>query len=180
MLTKSFWCHCALLFLLAQGCALADGPYALPWAKVKELWITPSQARMYGPGAVQSLIGTDSPAGCQEPGTWCRADLKPFGVPDDAKFAFLTGLLIITHGTGEQLAAISLTFRQVGDTSADCDKMIAEAVETRIGSGQRSGVATWVPVTNGTVEYCFNVVGQSGWPDWSAFGLNLSVQAWGK
>lgn len=170
-----------LLFTLFSLAAHADGPYVLPWERVTELWITPSQARLYGPGAVQSLIGIPPPTvGCQVPGTWCVADLKPWGVPADAKYAFLTGLLLITHGTNSQQAALQLTFRKPGDVTADCSKYLGQVIEPFIGGGERSGMATWVALVNGTVEYCFQYEPPTGWPDWAAYGLNLSVQAWAR
>ena len=161
--------------------ASADGPRPLPWTSVRELWITPSQARMYGPpGAVQSLIGTPQLVGCQMPSTWCVADLTLWGVPTDAKFAFLSGILLITHGINAQSADFHLTFRQPGDDTADCTKYIGQVIEPFQAGGQRSGMAVWVPLVDGKLEYCFRYTGQAGWPDFAAYGVNLSVQAWAR
>lgn len=160
--------------------AHADGPYILPWEKVTELWLTPSQVRLYGPGALNSGVGVSPTVGCITPNAWCVADLRRYGVPADAKYAFLTGLLIITHGYGSQLAWMTVTMRRPGDTSANCEKYIGQVVEAHTGGGQRSGMATWVALMNGQVEYCFNYALPIGWPDWSSYVVNLSVQAWAR
>lgn len=162
--------------------ARADGPYILQWERVSEIWLTPSQVRMYGPGAVQSLIDSDPQyqLGCQQPDMWCTADLTVWGVPADAKYAMLTGILLISHGASEQSADIRVTFRKPGDATADCQKYLGQAANNRPGGGARSGMATWVPLAGGKTEYCFEFTGPLGWPTWSSYGINLSVQAWAR
>lgn len=165
--------------LLIPSLALADGPYILPWEQVTEIYFTPSQVRMYGPGALQSLVGVPDPVGCQSQNTWCEADLTLYGVPTDAKYAFMSGLLLITHGTNAQQADYQITFKKPG-TTGDCSKYLGQTVEPHTGGGQRSNMSTWVPLSEGKTEFCFRYNAPAAWPNWSSYGVNLSVQAWAR
>lgn len=170
-----------LAVLTAPTTARAEGPYILPYERVTELWLTPSQARMYGPGAVNSLLGMEpgGAVGCQTPSVWCVADLTLYGVPADATFAFLSGILLITNPIG-QSANFTITFRRPG-WPGNCAKYIGQVVNANNpGGGERSGMALWVPIENGKVEYCFEYTGPIGWPDAAAYGVNLTVQGWAR
>ena len=111
------------------------------------------------------------------PGEWVRVDLKPFGVSADAKAAFLAGLLIITHGTESEISDLHITFKAPSATG-NCAKYIGQAIEAHIGGGQRSSMATWVPLEDGLFDWCYTVGTDGACPTNPAYGVNLSPQAW--
>lgn len=160
---------------------MAAPPMPLPWLKVNEFYVTPSPSRMYGPdNAVYVQTRLPSNYGPQQTGVWHKSDLKPLGVSADAVAAFLSGLLIITHGTAEEIADIRVAFRRPGDTDCDTSKYLGQSCEAHIGGGQRSGLATWVPLTNGEFEFCYQIATPGAYPQNSAYAINLSLQAWAR
>lgn len=173
---------------LAGSAAHAQAPN-YQWEKVNEFYVTRTPSIQYGAGVSPLFISTCSPytasAGCHTnwyyaTNTWHKIDLKPHGVAADAKVAFLTGLMIITHGSTQETADAIIGFRKPGDTSATCGQYIGQVTEAHIGGGQRSGLATWVPLENGEFEFCWRVSTPGLWPQHSSYGLNLAVQAWGR
>ena len=170
--------------------ALAEpAPRPLPWVRITEWYITPSQARLYGPGdgtapepwtGAYVLSHLPETYGPQDEGVWHHVDLKPFGVGQDAKVAFLAGLLLITRGGTNEIADIRLTFRAAGDQTASCDKYLGQAIEANVGGGQRSNMASFVPLKNGEFEFCFHFNTPGQYPTNSAYGINISLQAWGR
>lgn len=176
------------LRLLAAGAlALFSGTVArgeapslpLPWTKVSEFFVTPSPARLYGPSNavyVQTHLPTNY--GPQATGVWHAVDLRPWGVASDAHAAFLSGMLVITHGASEEIADLHLVLRRPGDFSVDCSKYIGQVVEAHISGGQRSGMASWVPLQDGQFEFCYQISTPGTWPSNSSYAINLSLQAW--
>ena len=99
------------------------------------------------------------------------------GLTADAQAAFLSGLLIITRGTTSETADITLTFRRPGD-GTPCTKYLGQAVEAHSGGGQRSPISSWVPLDDGKFEFCYRIMTPGSWPTNSAYGINMSLQAW--
>lgn len=181
-----------LLAAIAILCPLsvsAEPPsLPLPWQKVTEFFVTPSPSRMYGPAnAVYVQTGlTSGNEGPQERGIWHTVDLRPFGVSEDAAAAFLAGLLIITGGFTEETADIQVGFRRPGDTTP-CSKYLGQtSFQTNIVNGQslpggqRSNMATWVPLAGGKFEFCYRVSTSGSWPVNPSYAINLSLQAWAR
>lgn len=178
----------AVCALLSASSANAESPVLpLPWIKATEFYVTPSPSRIYGPDNAVYII-THGPAGSdygqQETNAWHTIDLAPFGVPADATAAFLSGLLIITGGTTAEIADLRVVFRRPGDMTS-CAKYMGQAsFQTNsvngqpIGGGQRSTMATWVPLAEGKFELCYQLSTIGTWPTNPAYGINLSVQAW--
>lgn len=178
---------CALM--LAASGANAEAP-ALPfaWQKVTEFYVTSSPARLYGPDNAV-YVQTHLPSGNlgpQQTGVWHTVDLGAFGVPPDAVSAFLSGMLVITGGSTAEVADIQVGFRQPGDTTP-CTKYIGQTVyQTNvvsgqtIGGGQRSNMATWVPLADGKFEFCYLLSTQGAWPANASYAINLSLQAWAR
>lgn len=108
---------------------------------------------------------------------WNRLSLASLGVPSDAKGVFLSGILIITHGTTVQTCDLTISFRAPGDT-IDAGNYIGQTIEAAVGSGQRSNMSTWAPARNGEIEFYWkrNTPGQ--WPTECSYGINLSAQAY--
>lgn len=176
----------AFLFsFIPAVCLSGDPPQPMSWTQVSEFHFTQSQVILYGNNVVYG--GTHLPTNYGfQPGSWITYDLSPLGVPNDsdpngsAKFAYLAGMLIITHGTTAEVADMHLTFRLPGDLTADPTKYMGQTTEGNIGGGQRSNVGLWVPVKNGKIEYYYTVVTPGAWPTNSSYGINFSIQGWAR
>lgn len=197
----------ALLF--AASPALAEPPpLPMPWVKLSEIYYTPTQVRLYGAGSqppsfctisqpcnavyvmthLPTSIGNYGPpaTNCVDPPTcnqWASnpitVDLAPFGIAEDAKVAWLSGMLIITHGTTVETADIHVTFAAYGGP-IDCTRYLGQTVEPHVGGGQRSNMSTLVPLSERKFQFCYFLNTPGEWPDNSSYGINLSIQAWGR
>jgi len=155
-------------------------PIILPFDKVNEIYLTASQDRLYGEAPVYVQLGTSYPAGPTQQNVWHRVDLKPWGVPADAKFAMLNGLLVITHGTNPQIADIKVTFRSPADITADPTRYIGQCIEAHIGGGQRTNMSAIVALLNGEFDYAYSATGPIGWPDYASYAINLSLDGYAR
>jgi hypothetical protein len=155
-------------------------PRPMQWSRLSEIYVVNGPARLYANNAIYAMIGTQPPSGTFQPNTWHTIDLKPFGVGADAKAAFLSGLLIITQGTTPCTADMQIVFRAPGDTTTDINRLMGQVTEAHAGGGQRSGFASWVPLSDGCAEMGFRLSTPAQWPQWPAYGVNLSVQMWGR
>lgn len=190
MRVKRFFAACLLAFLV--GPAMADpSPRPITWALMNEIYVSTLQVRAWGPDTladpqpwtgvyVRVNVSDPYPDPALVPGTWYIVDLAPFGVAADAKAAFLSGLLIITHGTTPETADLHITFARPDDAVANCSKYIGQAIEPFVGGGQRSNMATWVPLVGGKFKFCFNTATGGTSPANSAYAVNLTLQAWGR
>jgi len=119
------------------------------------------------------------------PNTWHRVDLKPWGVPANSPWAFLSGILIITHnGDTSMTANLMVGVRRVGDIeTGNCDttgRYNGQAAATAASGGTRSTYSTYVPLVDGAFEVCWSPNPNVGpYPSVPAVGVNLHVQAWG-
>jgi len=153
----------------------------LPWFKATEVYFTTSPARLYSDNAV--WFGTHLGAGDYGPqgeAQWHSVDLKPYGVASDAISAFLSGVLIITHGTASETADMKIVFRKPGDASCPVSATMGQVVEAHVGGGQRSTMSTFVPLSNGCFEYSYTLSTPGDWSANSGYGVNLSLQAWAR
>lgn len=114
-----------------------------------------------------------------QPNYWHTLDLTndPWLVPLDAKAIFLSGIMIISHGTDQGTADTWATFRAPGDDLPH-DSYQIQAIEADVSAGQRSTCALWVPVKEGKVEFYWHHNQTSSYPQGSAVGMNLSLQAY--
>lgn len=180
----------AVIAALCAFQARAESPPSpLPWLRVSEFYVTPSPSRIYGPNNavyVQTRLPEGSNVGPQQVDTWHTVDLAAFGVPSDAVAAYLSGMLVITGGTTPEIANITIGFRRPGDTTS-CGKYLGQATfqtnsvagQSIIG-GQRTNMATWVPLSNGKLEFCYSLSTAGAWPDNPSYAINLSIQAWAR
>lgn len=109
---------------------------------------------------------------------WHIADVSHI-VSSEAKAVNLTGILIITHGTSHEIANMTLYFRRWGEDQdyLYCDQV----VEAHICGGQRSPLSIWVPLSDDKkFEFKWTRSNDGQWPLWSAYGINLSLNAWGE
>lgn len=110
-------------------------------------------------------------------GVWQRIDLKPMGVPADAKAAFLSGVLIITHGAKVVTCDLQLALRGPG-SNLDAGNYIGQTIEAKPENGMRSNMSSWVPLVDGAFELMWSRSTYGQWPADCAYGVNLSLQAW--
>lgn len=168
--------------VLAMTCAakaLAEPPpIPMTFQKSTEIYTATNQVRLYSDNPIYFGANMPQTYGTPAAGVWHRVNLKPFGVSADAKSAFLSGILIITHGLTGETADMTITARRPGDNASDCKHLIGQAVESSVGGGIRSGVALWVPLINGEFEWCWKGTTGGVWPTNSSYGANLSLLAW--
>lgn len=192
-----------ILSLFLFNVALADPPAnPVQWTKLNEIYVDTGQARLYGAGGIvpipdcittfcnaiyvqTHISGSGVEFGQQNINTPTILDFTkpPYNLPNDAKAAFLTGMVLITHGNKSESADIHLTVGAEGDPNFQCNAQnyyLAQTVETSIGSGQRSNAAFWTPLTNGKAKFCYWVSTSGKWPTNSAYGINFTLQAWGR
>lgn len=112
-----------------------------------------------------------------EEAKWHRLTLAESGIPLDAKSVFLSGQLIITHGNNPGVCDLNVSFRAPGDAMVSAAS-IGQTIETQVGGGQRSNMATWVPVKNGEIEFYWWRNTTGNWPANCAYGVNLIAQAY--
>lgn len=108
---------------------------------------------------------------------WNDIDVTAFGIPSTAKSVFLSGILIITHGTTPGYCDMSLLFRAPGDLMG-ADNYIAQVFEPWLGGGQRSTMASWAPIKNGITQFQWNRSTQGFWKENCSYGINLTAQAY--
>lgn len=98
-------------------------------------------------------------------------------LPATTKSIFVTGILLITHGTTNESCDLNFSARAYGDTMHEANS-ICQAVEAHIGGGQRSGCATWIPVVDGKFQVYQKTNTPGTWPTNCSYGVNLVVQAY--
>lgn len=119
------------------------------------------------------------------PNVWHRVDLKPWGVPATSPWAFLAGILIITHnGDASQIANLMIGLRRVGDTeTGNCDttgRYVGQVAAVAAAGGARSTMSSFVPLIDGAFEVCWSPNPHVGlYPSVPGVGVNLHLQAWG-
>lgn len=144
------------------------------WTEYTHIGVTDDNSKHPTAVFVNSYTGVGPAAG-----VWTAIDLTQYGVPADAKSAFLSGLLIITGGSTPQNPDLHLALRAPGSVLSSAD-YLGQAVAVGAGDGIRSGFASWVPLVNGQFEMQWNRVDgtTAQWPVGAAYGINLSLQAY--
>lgn len=163
----------ALLLLLGFA-SLASGQ----WVEGARLGIQAGNSK----GPIVIFLTTVTPTASwvpfnMTPGYWYDIDVTKLGVPADAIGVFVSGLLIITHGSTQDQVNLTAAFRSPGDTLA-CGNYQLQTLDPWAGGGQRTNAATWVPVKNGRFQFCWNTNQVQQYPVGSAVGINLSLQAY--
>lgn len=108
-------------------------------------------------------------------GSWITVDVSHL-VPHGAKAVFLSGILIITHGTLPGTADLTAAFRSVGETTDYA--YVFQAIEAHLGGGQRSTAGTWVALENGKFEFKWMRNTVEPYPAGCAYLMNLRVTAY--
>jgi len=108
--------------------------------------------------------------------TWATVDTAGL-IPPTAKAIFLTGVLIITHGTSMETADLVVHFRADGE-SYDYNYNW-QTVEASTQNGQRSPMAVWVPLSEtGKFQFKWRRSTAGQYPEHSSYGVNLSLNAY--
>lgn len=111
-------------------------------------------------------------------GEWHTVDMSDC-LPEDAKAINLVGILIITHGLSIETANMQLYFRTYGDTGEYL--YTGQVCEASVYDGQRSPLSVWIPLSKDKkFQFLWTRSNSGQWPTWSAYGINLSLNAWGK
>ena len=98
-------------------------------------------------------------------------------VPDTAKAIYLTGILIITTGNAQESPSMTLIFRRKGETEEF--KYAHQVVVSSSPGGARSPMSVWVPLDdNREFEFKWTRSTYGIWPENSAYGISLFLNAW--
>lgn len=103
---------------------------------------------------------------------WTTVDVTRV-VPDGAKAIYLSGLLIVTHGTLEETCDLTLAYRDQGET-VDYP-YIAQTVETVVSGGARTPHSIWIAVHDGKFQIKWRRSTTGNWPENCAYGINLNL-----
>lgn len=96
-------------------------------------------------------------------------------IPADSKGVFLTGLLIITHGTTAETCDLQVFFRK--NSSTPEWNYIGQTLEASVGDGQRTPMFAFVPVENGKLQMMWkgNTFTAGNYPAHCAYGINYKL-----
>lgn len=149
----------------------------MPWKESNRIFTFDQHS---GPTVVFAGDTTSGAPPHYAPEVWHTIDLKPLGVSADAKFAEITGFLIITDA-GSEIDNLTATFRPPGSTLNEGNYQM-QAISVWSGGGERQVQS----VTVGLVDGCFQFfwkkqvggVSENGHP--TSFLLNLWLAKWGR
>lgn len=171
----------ASLLFATQAQAQDNADLPLPWLCGQSACVTGKQVRFYANSPINLITGVSSGArGPQTPGVWTRVDLKPWGIPADAAWVELSGVMLITSGSTTEIANITVTMRRPGDTTAECSRYVAQAAAPSYTGGTRVNVTVTVPLVNGEFEWCYVRATYGVYPTNSTYGVNLAPIKWGR
>ena len=107
---------------------------------------------------------------------WATVDLSGY-VPENTKAVFLSGMLIITHGSVAETCDLHTYFRS-GNSVTDT-QYVGQTVEAHIGGGQRSNHSVWVPLDDGKFQFKWNSsTYPNTYPTHRSYGVNMRLNAW--
>lgn len=162
-------------FLLILSFFVTQLAIAQTWVQSTQIYTALDNTKNPVPVFSNSWTGQGIPAD----GNWYTVDLKPYGVPADAKAAFLSGILIVSHGDFAGTVNMYINLR-APNSSVPCANALGQVVDAFVGGGQRSGFSSWVPLVNGQFQVCLLPTPTPVAQSWPAIGANLSLQAWTK
>jgi hypothetical protein len=148
-------------------------PSDLGWTEVGHIGVRNDNSK----APIAFFVNTEDLPGGPAAGIWHPIAVRDLGMPYDVVSVFLSGILIITHGTTVESCDVTVALRAPGD-SLSAGNYIMQTIEASVGNGQRSGGASWAPVKDGVFEIQWNFLpaGAGDWPLHCSFGINLSAQ----
>jgi hypothetical protein len=177
--------------------ALAAAAWTLPavalaqdiapkWSRMTEIYTRSDNTYLRGEFFGNTYTGVFRPAGCT-PGNWCTMNAADYGIPEDAKAVFQSGILIVTVGSTHETANLLITCRAFGDTENPAELPTnggawynGQIVGHLPGINVRAPYATWCPVRDGKWQITYSITTPGTWPTNAAYGVNLNIQAWGR
>ena len=106
---------------------------------------------------------------------WATVDVSGI-VPPETKAVYLSGLLIITHGTVPEVCDLTLAYRNYEDGTDYT--YVAQTIATELNGGQRTPHSIWIPVREGNFEMKWRRSTVGDWPEHCAYGINLNLVAY--
>ena len=103
---------------------------------------------------------------------WTTVDVSAF-VPPDTRAVYLSGLLIITHGSAEEICDLTLAYRTPG--ASDDPTYVAQTIEATAAAGVRTPHSIWVPAPGGKFQIKWQRSTGGDWPDHCSYGINLNL-----
>ena len=160
------------IFLLSLFLAVFSAPVMGDWIEGSMIGVPTDNPKRPNAIFLNSYTGDGVHAG-----RWHEIDLTKQGIPEDSLAVFLSGLLIITHGTTGEVCNLTVAFRAPG-SDLPAGAYLGQAIEAAIGNGQRSTFSTWVPVFERRFEFRWDRGTGGNWPAHCAYAVNLSLQAY--
>jgi hypothetical protein len=191
---------CLLLFSF-NLLALESGYNPNNWVELSKIYVTKnSPVQEYNVMWMNTYSQPLYP--CQQnypfPGDWSEADrwMERYGwmgksypdcewitvcvadrIPKEAKAIYLTGLLIITTGNNQESPSMTIAFRRKGEEK-EYRYSHQTSVATRPGTA-RSTMSVWLPLSESLeFEFKWTRTTFGHYPDNSAYGISLSLNAW--
>lgn len=153
------------------------------WVRSTEIFTRPDNAHSRGTIFINTHTGVTNPRNCLA-GEWCEVDLSRDVLPD-AKAAFLSGILIVTQGKTVEISDLHVSFKSIDDAeecpvpqTPTCAPYIGQTLTVSAGSGARSPMSVWVPLTNGRFFFKWTASTGGKWPEHASYGVNLTLLAW--
>jgi hypothetical protein len=157
---------------IPQPPVLQDNPSYVNWQPISEWHFNADNP--IEPYLV--FLNTYTGQGAVRPGVWYEVDVTqpPYNLPTDVKEIFAAGRIIITQGA-PGTANFELTIRTFGSALPGGDYQFQADSTGPLGTA-RTDMATYIPITNGKFEFYWTGNIMAG----VSYGLNLSLQGWGR
>lgn len=109
------------------------------------------------------------------PGEWHTIDLSG-EMPADTQAVFLSGILIITHGSTPEVCNMYVSFRE-GNGEYPTDPT-GQVVKQAAGDGARQNYFELVPVRDGKIDLWWSRSTAGEWPEHCSYGFNFKLVGW--
>lgn len=167
------------LFLGALVALLWANAEAATWFEGTRIGVRMHDAYDSEPGAFPLVFANSySYPQINPAGQWHRVEVASAGIPDDVQSVFVTGRLVITHGTNPETCDLTVAFRAPGAWWVGGGDFLGQAVEAQVGAGIRSTFALFVPVREGAFEWQWGRSTGGSWSRNCAYGVFLYPQAY--
>lgn len=96
-------------------------------------------------------------------------------IPSDAKAVFLSGLLVITHGTTVETCDMHIYFRR--SSTVPEWTYIGQSVEAHVGGGQRQPMFVILPVENSKLQFKWygSTFTNGNYPEHCSYGVSFRI-----
>ena len=122
------------------------------------------------------------------PGVWQTVDVTLAGLPPGTMAINVGGFLIISDGTEQGIANLTIAVRAMGSSGVRCDgDYIGQTISINppADNGVRQLANFWIPLNNNQFEYCWQrgimgveFPGAPLNPGSPAYAINLLYEAW--